>query len=167
MIYDITPHIKSYLWFFVLTFLLPVGSLYLISVFSKTISFLSVTTAGLALVSAVIFGISCFLLKGNIVIDGNKLTVNMPLNTVSLQYDEVLWNESEKISSTSGKKLSIRLLGVGLPGFQSGKYELSDGSVAMVLSTSKNKVFIPTISGSALIIDESVYSSIIRDHESG
>ena len=127
------------------------------------------TTLGVALVSALIFGFSCFLLKGKIVIDGNKLTVNMPLNTVSLQYDEVLWDKSEKINpaTSSGKKLSIRLLGVGLPGFQSGKYELSDGSVAMVLSTSENKVFLPTKSGTALIIDESVYSSIIRDHESG
>jgi hypothetical protein len=158
MTVDVVLGLKGFIWLFIFGFVLPVGSLAIASLFVRHIpSMLWLIVSSTSLVIVIVLA---FFVRGSLTVENGVLTIATPLKTYDLPLDDVGWREPVAIGPGDPGAPSLRTMGVGLPGFQSGQYTANDATPLLVLSNSSERVFLSRGEKGGIVIDKAAYREL-------
>ncbi len=165
----VMPALKTFVWTFVIVVLVPMlitgGAVYFAN---KSLVFSIVSSV--AALSAVIFAVFVyFLLRNEVFLDAQKLTVKAAFYERSVNVSEIVWADSRLFDHTQAPDLmpATRVNGIGLPGYQAGWFRLRDGTRAFVLRTHGPLAYLPDRNGGAFLLSVARNSPLFEKIQAG
>lgn len=150
----VAPTTRSLVWAFVFVVVLPVLTTWVAVFFANRALTVTVTGAVTALSVVLFAAFAWFLLRNEIVLDTQSLTVRAAFYERSVSRDDIDWNESRFIDTAGDSKLRprVRVNGIGLPGYRAGWFRLANGARAFVLQTQGPLAYLPVAGGEAFLL---------------
>lgn len=148
------PNLKASLIFFVLAFLVPIGTLGFAFAFAK--NGIPIRTATLILIVALIPFIAISwsaLARRSLEINCSEVIVKAAFYTARIKRSDIKTDiQVLNLDNQSSIDIVTRVNGIGLPGYQVGWFSLKNGRAAFSSVTSKDVLYIPTTKNFDLIL---------------
>jgi len=165
----VVPAMKTFVWAFVFVVAVPVlitgGAVYVANKGAMFGITSSVTVLSIVLFGAFVY----FLLRNEITLDAQTLTVKAAFYERSVSRSDIVWVDSHLVDFVREPGLSpgVRVNGIGLPGYRAGWFRLANGTRAFLLTTHGPLAYIAVRGGEDLLLSVVESSLLFEEIRSG